>query len=191
MVVDLHSPPSGSGDPGPSLFTTAECQGKFVEVWQKMARRYRDAKVVWGYDLVNEPIETGRRRGASTGRSWPSGRRRPCARSTRSARSSSSARWAQPGGFTDFQPIEVPNVVYSVHMYMPHTFTHQGVFDGWEKKWLYPGEIDGERWDKAQLERALKPVIDFQKRYRVQIYVGEFSAIRWAPDGSACRYLRD
>lgn len=23
------------------------------------------------------------------------------------------------------------------------------------------------------------------------IYIGEFSAIRWAPDDSACRYLRD
>ncbi len=75
-------------------------------------------------------------------------------------------------------------------MYLPHAFTHQGVF-GAGKAYRYPGEIDGKRWDKAQLEAALKPVVEFQQRYNVHMYVGEFSAIRWAPDGSACRYLKD
>ncbi|HWH70495.1 MAG TPA: hypothetical protein VNT26_14000, partial [Candidatus Sulfotelmatobacter sp.] len=42
-----------------------------------------------------------------------------------------------------------------------------------------------------QLERALQPVIDFQQRYNVHIYIGEFSAIRWAPEHSAGRYLSD
>ncbi len=41
------------------------------------------------------------------------------------------------------------------------------------------------------MERALEPAIDFQRRYNVQIYIGEFSAIRWAPNESACRYLSD
>ena len=37
----------------------------------------------------------------------------------------------------------------------------------------------------------LKPVVDFQRKYGVHVYIGEFSAIRWAPGDSACRYLRD
>ena len=44
---------------------------------------------------------------------------------------------------------------------------------------------------KAELERALHPVVDFQKRFNVQIYMGEFSAIRLAPNQSAHRYLKD
>ena len=84
----------------------------------------------------------------------------------------------------------MPNVVYSVHMYLPHAFTHQGVH-GSGKAYRYPGEIDGKRWDKAQLEAALKPVVEFQRKYGVHIYIGEFSAIRWAPDDSAYRYLKD
>ena len=36
------------------------------------------------------------------------------------------APWGGPGGLRDFAPIDVPNVVYSVHMYEPHAFTHQG-----------------------------------------------------------------
>jgi hypothetical protein len=55
----------------------------------------------------------------------------------------------------------------------------------------YPGEIHGKRWDKATLVAALQPVIDFQRTYNVHIYIGEFSAIRWAPGDSACRYLQD
>jgi hypothetical protein len=51
--------------------------------------------------------------------------------------------------------------------------------------------IEGKRWDKAQLEAAMKPAVDFQKNYGVHIYVGEFSAIRWAPGDSAYRYLKD
>jgi hypothetical protein len=73
---------------------------------------------------------------------------------------------------------------------VPGTFTHQGVHGG-KRQVRYPGEIDGKMWDKAQLEAALKPAIDFQKTYGVHIYIGEFSAIRWAPDNSAYRYLRD
>ena len=51
--------------------------------------------------------------------------------------------------------------------------------------------INGRQWDKAQLEEVLQPVVDFQRKYGVHIYIGEFSAIRWAPGDSAYRYLKD
>ena len=41
------------------------------------------------------------------------------------------------------------------------------------------------------MEAALAPVVEFQRAYGVRIYIGEFSAIRWAPDDSALRYLED
>jgi endoglucanase len=75
-------------------------------------------------------------------------------------------------------------------MYAPHEFTHQGVY-GQGKEFIYPGLINGKQWDKAKLEQALQPVVDFQKKHGVHIYIGEFSAIRWAPDNSAYRYLKD
>ncbi len=43
----------------------------------------------------------------------------------------------------------------------------------------------------AQLRRTLQPVVDFQRDFGVHIYIGEFSAIRWAPGESAHDYLRD
>ena len=34
-------------------------------------------------------------------------------------------------------------------------------------------------------------IIDFQREFNVHIYVGEFSAVRWTPENSSYRYLRD
>ncbi len=100
------------------------------------------------------------------------------------------APWGGPEAVSHFAPIDVPNVVYSVHMYLPHPFTHQGVYDN-PRGFEYPGLIQGVKWDKDRLRLALKPALDFQRDYGVAMYVGEFSAIRWAPGESACDYLRD
>ena len=56
---------------------------------------------------------------------------------------------------------------------------------------IEPGKVEGERWDKERLREAMRPAIEFQREFNGHIHVGEFSAIRWAPDGSAFRYLRD
>ncbi len=43
--------------------------------------------------------------------------------------------------------------------------------------------------DKESLRKRLEPVRQFQLAYNAHIYVGEFSAIRWAP--GAAQYLDD
>ncbi|MGB9602347.1 MAG: glycosyl hydrolase family 5, partial [Limisphaerales bacterium] len=75
-------------------------------------------------------------------------------------------------------------------MYRPHKFTHQGVYDT-NSGIAYPGVIDGKYWDKSQLRKELEQTRAFQKKYNVHIYIGEFSAIRWAPGKSAYNYLSD
>jgi hypothetical protein len=98
--------------------------------------------------------------------------------------------WGSPAGLEFFEPIDVERVVYSVHMYQPHQFTHQGVYNS-PTGVDYPGEIDGRMWDKEALRKALQPARDYQIDYGVHIYIGEFSAIRWAPGTSARDYLSD
>ncbi len=89
-----------------------------------------------------------------------------------------------------FDPLDVPGIVYCVHMYQPHQFTHQGIY-GSPTGVHYPGEIEGKHWDKERVRRALQPAIGLQRDYGVHIYLGEFSAIRWAPGESGANYLRD
>jgi hypothetical protein len=197
VAVDLHSPPGGKatvsgyiGSDG-GLFGDRKTQEKFVDVWRAIATRYKGAKAIWGYDLANEPVEEELGDGCED---WQDLAERT-AKAIRvidpeRAIILEPAPWGGPEGLNELAPIDVSNVVYSVHMYLPHAFTHQGVHQQ-GPVYQYPGLVDGKPWDKAQLEKALLPVINFQNRYRVHIYIGEFSAIRWAPDNSASRYLSD
>jgi hypothetical protein len=63
VVVDLHSPPGGTAISGGyqaalgSIWTDTNAQKRFVEVWRKIATRYKGDKRIWGYDLLNEPVD--------------------------------------------------------------------------------------------------------------------------------------
>ena len=63
VILDMHAAPGGqTGDniddswAYPFLFESAESQDLTVNIWRKIAARYRDEPVVIGYDLLNEPI---------------------------------------------------------------------------------------------------------------------------------------
>jgi len=192
VVVDLHTGPGHWAEKGRSLFTSKACQDRFVELWENIARAYKGVAPIWGYDLLNEPLQEGT---AEDVLDWQ-GLAERTARAIRAIDPDrciivEPAPWGSVAGMANLKPLGVPNVVYSAHMYAPHRFTHQTLSDPKQTPVAYPGVVDGKAWDKAALEAAMKAVIDFQKRHKVHIYLGEFSAIRWAPDGSAHRYLRD
>jgi hypothetical protein len=197
VVLDLHSPFGGTPIAGgyagadTGLFTNRAAQDKFVADWKRMALRYRGSRVIWGYDLANEPVEEEVAQGCDD---WQALATR-AARAVRAADARHAiivepAPWGGPEALENLEPLPVPGVVYSVHIYVPHEFTHQGVHGG-STGIMYPGVIAGKPWDKAALRRVLQPVRDWQRDYGAQIYIGEFSAIRWAPDDSAYRYLKD
>lgn len=197
VVLDLHSPPGGRRISGgyygadAGLFSSRAAQDQFVELWRHIAARYKSQRSIWAYDLANEPVEGDV---AEDCLDWAqlSERTAKAIREIDPVRTIivEPADWGGPSALKNLIPVPVSNVVYSVHMYLPHAFTHQNVHEKGPEL-SYPGQVKGEYWDKAALERALQPVVDFQKRYNTHIYIGEFSAIRWAPGDSATRYLSD
>ena len=191
VLIDMHLKPGGAEDHQNLMFREQKYADLFVASWRKIAQRYRGNKIVWGYDLANEPGEGAVADGMAD---WHDLAER-AAKAVRQIDPDHAiivecASGGNPYGFKYFDPIDVPGVVYSVHMYLPHQFTHQGVHDR-PMGFVYPGKIGKERWDKEQMRKVLEPVRSFERNFNMHIYVGEFSAIRWAPDGSACRYLRD
>lgn len=63
VIFDMHAAPGGqTGDNiddsfgYPFLFESSESQGLTVNLWRKIAARYRNEPAVIGYDLLNEPI---------------------------------------------------------------------------------------------------------------------------------------
>ena len=63
VLLDLHAAPGGqTGDniddswSYPFLFESEEAQQTTINLWKKLASRYKNEKIVIGYDLLNEPI---------------------------------------------------------------------------------------------------------------------------------------
>jgi aryl-phospho-beta-D-glucosidase BglC (GH1 family) len=190
-VLDMHSPPGGRYPNNDlAIFHEPLYQDHFVALWEQMARRFHGHPALWAYDLINEPVQND---------PPPPGVADFLGAQTRAARAIraidpdtpifiAAAAWDSPDGFRDLVPVDVPNVIYQVHLYTPHPYTHQGVNSPWTPI-SYPGAIDGTHWDKDQLRQTLEPVRAFQLAYNTHIYAGEFSAIRWAPGANA--YLHD
>ena len=181
------------------LFKSQAAQTRLINAWKLIATRYKNSSAVWAYDLANEPIVSS-----------------PYPYSYTYTLDNSILMWPQLAdtlvkvireidtekgiiieslnysmNMDDIKPIDasIPNIIYSVHMYTPHSLTHQ--FGPEIPSISYPGMIDGVNYDKAKLKEILAPIKAYQDKYRVPIYIGEFSCIRWAPNNSAYKYLRD
>lgn len=62
VLLDLHGAPGSQNDWDHSgvakrnlLFSMPAYRDRTVDVWKRIAARYRDEPAVWGYDLLNEP----------------------------------------------------------------------------------------------------------------------------------------
>ncbi len=192
VLVDLHTPPGGRAEGGRCrLFTDVRYQETFLRAWDRIATRYKGRSVVYAYDLLNEAVEGVVAPGAKNWRDLATeaiGRIR--AVDPGKPVVFEPAPWADVTGFNTLEPLEVDKVIYSFHFYRPHAFTHQ-TLSGQPGGIAYPGVIQGETFDRERLRQEMLPAIEFQKLYQVPIYVGEFSAIRWAPGESAYNYLKD
>ncbi len=202
LVVDMHSVP---GDRYPDrthrMYLEKEHHDAFIATWEKIARRFKGHPGLWAYDLVNEPVQN-----------YPSPPELPdwlgiqveTGKAIRKidpdvALMIEVDQWDSPDSFLWLDPVDLTNVIYQAHMYWPWEFTHQGIktnqggadgkdFD--KEKILYPGgNVQEVLLNKEALRRYLAPVRDFQLAHGVPIFIGEFSAVRWAP--GAAQYIDD
>jgi hypothetical protein len=191
----------------PGFWGDAAQRRAFTEAWAQLARIFGNDPGIAGLDLLNEPNPPS-----------PSGNLSEMQATWRALAGETLLAIRREGvkapivyesiagagalGFRDLEPLADPQVIYSVHFYTPHEITHQRVNGQWGREIPYPA---GPEWglgawdpalgvtaiDQARLELELRPVIAFQQRYGLPVYVGEFSCVRWAPEGSALRYLTD
>lgn len=197
VCLDMHTSPGGFNQNDVNrIFEEKEFAEAFLEAWRRLATHYNDENVIWAYDILNEPVERDRENGEYH-ISW-----HDLAERTVSAIREIDAKtpivyepasWAGPYCFQNLVPLNCTNIIYSVHMYLPLEFTHQGIPEAVKEDipYSYPGLINGDYWDKEKLRETLEPVLNFQRKYNVPVLVGEFSAIRWAPKNSAYNYLKD
>jgi len=173
------------------IWREAPAQDAYARMWREVASHYRGRASIVGYDLMCEPHPDDDAK-------QPLGDWNALAKKISLAIREvdpktpiliNSSGWAYPQLFDSLVPTGDPRTVYVVHFYDPHYYTHQKPAE----KIAYPGfrvpwEHDGA-WDKATLEARLKPVLMFQRKYHVPIFVGEFGCARYAP--GAEEWLRD
>lgn len=205
VVIDPHTTPgteqSTTTSPRDKLWSDSAFHLYLVHLWEQIASRYKDrGDIIAGYDLLNEPAIpiSGATNAAAD---WNALVRR-LVKTIRAVdkthaiiiepptiRTSEGKLINRLEGMAYLEAPPDPNVVYGPHMYEPHEFTHQGV-QGRPEAVAYPSVIRGRQWDREALEQTLEPVVQFQQKYNVPIFMGEFSAPRWAGE-DANRYLRD
>ena len=209
VCVDLHSIPGGRVWPRDEhrMFVEPGYAELLVDTWERFARRYKGDGRIYGFDLINEPIQ--RNSNVDIG-CWELQER--MAKAIRAIDPDRTI--VMEANFDDSHngmaiqsPLAMDNVIYEFHMYQPLAYTHQYVIgvtaqDVKEKglkfnpkpypnaDWRNPVlSTTGCPFDKDYLRRAVRGAREFQLRHNARVYVGEFSVAAWAT--GADRYLAD
>ena len=165
------------------IWQEAAAQESYANMWGQIAAHYHGRSSMVGYDVMCEPHPDAEA-------SHPLGDWNVLAQKITIAIRAvddrtpilvNSIGWAYPRQFEVLRPTGDPRTVYTVHFYDPHYYTHQKptnhvVYPGFR----VPGKQEGA-WDKAALEAHLAPVLAFQQKHHVPIFVGEFGCARFAP----------
>ena len=185
-----------------------DLKASLVDIWGRVAARFKGNPVIAGYDLLNEPVMPRDRNQPPTPVNAPINAgwaatvqdqsadpwRDLAVKIIQTIRAEDADRviifepspWALPKGFSQLTPLPFSRVVYSFHFYEPHALTHQGMYEH-RVALKYPTE----ELSRSSLSNAMEPVRAFSRKYSVPIFVGEFSIVRWAPGDSAAQYLKD
>lgn len=196
VCIDQHSFPGGGRsieDPeewgrDARMFHDPFYADLFVECWMNLAARVAPWRnIIYGYDLMNEPRqETPSPEGLDL-----HAIQLRCASAIRAIDPDTpivvGSMHNDPGWFRKLEALDMDNVIYEVHVYYPHDYTHQGILTPLESVENWPDPAKG--WNKEFLRKSLKHVLDFQHGHGVRIFVGEFSAVTWAPNAEG--YIRD
>jgi endoglucanase len=189
LLIDMHWTPGGHDNTPEKVlevFKTQAANDTLVAAWQRIATKYKGNPGIFGYDLINEPVQpTPPIAGldARTTEITIGNAIRAIDRTTPIF--ISFAQGDDPYAYKNPAPVPLTNVFYEVHMYIPHSFTAQSP----DTVVTYPGNIENQQYNQSTLAGLLGMVRAFQTQYNTRIFVGEFSAARYAP--GAATYLQD
>jgi cellulase (glycosyl hydrolase family 5) len=191
VVIDMHNAPVANPSSA-SLWTDPTFEPSLIRAWTDIASRLKPyGSSIWGYDLLNEPLDEAQL--PSPPQQW-----RPMAmRVVTAIRAIDPTVWIiyEPGpgaleyGFTGLTPLRDNRVIYSLHLYDPDAFTMQS----FNQAEAGQAQAPFMRWPGAftPLKTIVQPALEFQNRWHVPIYVGEFSVVRWAPEPDGAQWLAD
>jgi hypothetical protein len=151
-VIDLHAAPGGQtganiddSNGWPWLWSDASAQQQIVDIWKRIAHRYRNETAILGYDLLNEPLPSYPQMRQFDAKLEPLYRRITAAIRTEDKHHAvilEAAKWD-----TDFSDYTGPfdsNTIYEFHTY-----------------WAPP------------VQATIQKYLDFRQKYNVPLWLGE------------------
>jgi hypothetical protein len=99
-----------------------------------------------------------------------------------------TAEWGGLGGLGALKlPENDPNIILSVHYYLPVTFTHQKASwvkgsEQWEVAWT------GDYFEKKSIDDDFEYLIHYAGENKVPVNIGEFGAVKFADMNSRARW---
>ncbi len=216
LILDLHRAPGYAFYTleENALFSDAQAQERFIQLWEAIARRYlKRTKVKIVLELLNEMV-------LPDSAPWNALAHRAIQR----IRAIDAERWIMYGGnhynaaseLKNIALVDDPHIVYTFHFYHPMPFTHQRAYWVPELKALnqvtpYPGMVPGvkeflqahpEFTDKLQswetrpmdvnfVKDKLQPAVDFIQQTGLPLYCGEYGAIDHAETPSRLNWHRE
>ncbi len=211
VILDLHEIPNVTpikwgkdGKENCKIFWSSESELQTaINCWKEIAQMCKNrSQTIW-FDLLNEPLDWNDL--PACAHKWPEWaqamineiRKIDEKHEIVVESGTGSLNW----GFKNLPALKGNGIIYSIHNYQPQSYTHQGISNlantDLQKAYLktnqpWPGtygDSGGGKWDKERLLKELAPIIEFQKKNHVRVYVGEFGVARWAPN--AADYLKD
>lgn len=169
-IVCLMTPPGGN-----RFYNSQVHQRHFISVWKYIAKRLKHNKTVIGYDILNEPdMEMSL---------WRKIARDTCEELKSISKDKLrivSVKNGLSGHLKAFKPFSAMTHA-TFHCYRPMNYTHQHVL---------PELVTDVDYTHGEATKDLKKAATWQKKNpKYKIYVGEFSAARWAHN--AHLYLRE
>ena len=172
------------------FYTDPSYADYFVDIWSRIAKRYKGKKYIYGFQLLNESMIRVPKQPACPDYEELMERAALAINRIDPERTIivQPEQWYSIRAFDRMRPIKAKNVVYAPHVYSPFEFTHQGL-NG--KKIRYPGKIGGKYWNKELLRINLEPARQFQLQYNVHMIVTEFAAISCADPEDRAQWTKD
>jgi aryl-phospho-beta-D-glucosidase BglC (GH1 family) len=213
VLVDVHP----AEDWKARLNTDDELVESFARFWRAFAAHLSKTdpdRVV--LEIINEPTVKDPYRWMGIQAKLVAAARAGAPRHTLMA---TGANWSSLPDLLRLEPVADPNVIYTFHLYDPHTFTHQGA--GWGAdywKYLthvpYPSSPEGvapilptvendaardalkqygeERWNAERLDAMAAAAQKWGRDHGVPVYCGEFGVYRrYATESERTAWLHD
>ena len=213
VVLDIHPHKDFALD-----VENESTQKEFIKLWQKLATRYKDQKMV--FELLNEPqfYRKEAQYQQFMGELVAAIRQIDKTRTLIIAAPNGSSI----AGLQKLKAITATNIIYDFHFYEPYIITHQGVRQGFATKMIryfhnlpYPAKLamkenyapnasnseqaqkelqdyKNENWDIDKIRERIAVVKEWAEKNHAQVICGEFGVLRANIEAtSRYRWIKD